>query len=69
MIRQSIRILTLALILIALACPYLHAASHSGTSGTPPTIVANDGPTGGDPEPPGSSVLSIALMLLQMGIE
>jgi hypothetical protein len=69
MFRQPIRTLTLALALIALAGTYLHAASTSDTSGTPPSTVSNDGPTGGDPDPPGPSAVSIALMLLQLGIE
>jgi len=69
MFRKSIRTLTLALTLIALGGTYLHAASPSDTSGTPPSTVSNGDPTGGDPPPPRSSAVSIALMLLQMGIE
>jgi hypothetical protein len=69
MFRKPIRTLTLTLTLIALTGTYLHASSPSDTSGAPPTTVSNDDPTGGAPPPPGFSVVSIALMLLQMGIE
>lgn len=69
MFRQPTRTLTLALTFIALTGTYLHAASPRGSSANPPTVVSNDGPTGGDPEPPGTVATGIALMLLQMGIE
>lgn len=69
MFRKPLRTLTLALTLIALAGTYLHAASPSDTSGTPPNAVSNDDPTGNQPPPPRSIAVNIALMLLQMGIE
>jgi hypothetical protein len=69
MLRKPIRTLTLAFTLIALAGTYLHAASPSDTSGTPPTTVSSDGPGGPQPDPPPPSAVSIALMLLQMGLE
>lgn len=69
MFRHPIRTLTLALTLIALAGTYLHASSPGDTSGTTSTTVSNGEPGGGDPPPPGSDAASIALMLLQMGIE
>jgi hypothetical protein len=61
--------LTLTITLIALAGTYLHAATPGDSSTNAPATVSKDGPGGGDPEPPGSSAVNIAMMLLQMGIE
>lgn len=69
MFTKPIRTFTLALTLLALGGTYLHAANPSDTSGTTPTTASNNDPTGGDPDPTGPSAVSIALMLLQMGIE
>lgn len=69
MFRHPVRTLTLALTLIALAGTYLHASSPGDTSTNSPATASNSGPGGTDPPPPGSDAASIALMLLQMGIE
>lgn len=69
MFGKCLRNLSLAATLIALACSALHASPSGSRNANAPVVVANDGPTGGDPDPTGPDSVQIMLILLQLGVE